>query len=38
MDPSEIEVSLAGADRLLDLAPVFGRAFVKEPMMCWPMG
>jgi GNAT superfamily N-acetyltransferase len=20
------------------LAPVFGRAFVREPMMCWPMG
>lgn len=20
------------------LAPVFGRAFVHEPMMCWPMG
>jgi GNAT superfamily N-acetyltransferase len=20
------------------LAPVFGRAFVQEPMMCWPMG
>ena len=20
------------------LAPVFGRAFVNEPMMCWPMG
>jgi GNAT superfamily N-acetyltransferase len=38
MDPPQIEVSLAGVDRLLDLAPVFGRAFVREPMMCWPMG
>jgi GNAT superfamily N-acetyltransferase len=38
MDPPQIEVSLAGPDRLVDLAPVFGRAFVKEPMMCWPMG
>ena len=24
--------------RLSALAPVFGRAFVREPMMCWPMG
>jgi GNAT superfamily N-acetyltransferase len=24
--------------RISALAPVFGRAFVHEPMMCWPMG
>jgi GNAT superfamily N-acetyltransferase len=28
----------AGPDRLSALAPVFGRAFVNEPMMRWPMG
>jgi GNAT superfamily N-acetyltransferase len=33
-----IEVTPAGPDRLLALAPVFGRAFVDEPMMRWPMG
>jgi GNAT superfamily N-acetyltransferase len=33
-----IAVSPAGMDRLLALAPVFGRAFVNEPMMRWPMG
>jgi ribosomal protein S18 acetylase RimI-like enzyme len=35
---SEIAVSPAGADRLPVLATVFGRAFVDEPMMRWPMG
>lgn len=34
----QIAVSPAGADRLLALASVFGRAFVDEPMMRWPMG
>jgi GNAT superfamily N-acetyltransferase len=33
-----IDISAAGPDRLLALAPVFGRAFVNEPMMRWPMG
>jgi GNAT superfamily N-acetyltransferase len=28
----------AGTDRLSALAPVFGRAFVPEPMMSWPLG
>src|SRR3954462_3720766 len=38
MDRSPIEVAQAGPDRLSALAPVFGRAFVSEPMMLWPMG
>jgi GNAT superfamily N-acetyltransferase len=33
-----IEVARAGPDRLVALAPMFGRAFVHEPMMLWPMG
>ena len=33
-----IEVARAGPDRLAALAPVFGKAFVDEPMMRWPMG
>jgi GNAT superfamily N-acetyltransferase len=33
-----IEITRAGPDRLFALAPVFGRAFVNEPMMRWPMG
>lgn len=33
-----MEVAPAAADRLAALAPVFGRAFVDEPMMRWPMG
>jgi len=33
-----IAVSQAGTDRLSALAAVFGRAFVDEPMMRWPMG
>jgi hypothetical protein len=33
----EIAVSRAGSDRLAVLAPMFGRAFVNEPMMRWPM-
>jgi ribosomal protein S18 acetylase RimI-like enzyme len=33
-----IEVVTAAPDRLSALAPVFGRAFVDEPMMRWPMG
>src|SRR4051794_16012299 len=38
MDRSPIEVAQAGPDRLSALAPLFGRAFVNEPMMLWPMG
>jgi ribosomal protein S18 acetylase RimI-like enzyme len=37
-DRSRIEVIPAGPERLDALAPVFGRAFVEEPMMRWPMG
>ncbi|MDQ6732325.1 MAG: GNAT family N-acetyltransferase [Actinomycetota bacterium] len=33
-----IDVAHAGPERLSGLAPVFGRAFVTEPMMLWPMG
>jgi GNAT superfamily N-acetyltransferase len=35
---SGIEVARATPDRLAALATVFGRAFVNEPMMRWPMG
>ena len=36
---SEAEaVTLATPDRRQALAPIFGRAFVDEPMMRWPMG
>lgn len=38
MGRTRIEVAHAGPDRLTALAPVFGRAFVNEPMMLWPMG
>jgi GNAT superfamily N-acetyltransferase len=38
VDQPQISVSTAGPDRLPLLASVFGRAFVEEPMMCWPMG
>jgi hypothetical protein len=38
VDRPQIAVSPVGADRLLALAAVFGRAFVDEPMMVWPMG
>jgi GNAT superfamily N-acetyltransferase len=31
-------VALSTPDRREALAPVFGRAFGHEPMMCWPMG
>ena len=33
-----VKVALAGRDRLSLLAPMFGRAFVDEPMMRWPLG
>ncbi len=38
MGGTRIEVAQAGPDRLSALASVFGRAFVNEPMMRWPMG
>ncbi len=38
VDGGTIEVTPAGADRLGDLAPVFGHAFVDDPMMCWTLG
>ena len=33
-----IAVTVAGPDRLTALAPVFGHAFVDDPMMGWTMG
>ena len=33
-----VEVTRSTPDRLPALAPMFGRAFVDEPMMRWPMG
>jgi hypothetical protein len=33
-----IEITRAAPERLADLASVFGRAFVSEPMMTWPLG
>jgi GNAT superfamily N-acetyltransferase len=38
MGAAETEVRRAGAERREVLAGVFGRAFVGEPMMRWPMG
>lgn len=38
MPRERIRVSAAGIDRLAVLAPIFGAAFVDEPMMLWPMG
>jgi GNAT superfamily N-acetyltransferase len=38
MDDTPVEVVRAAPERLSALAPVFGRAFVHEPMMLWPMG
>ena len=33
-----VEITHAGRDRLPVVASVLGRAFVTEPMMCWPLG
>jgi GNAT superfamily N-acetyltransferase len=33
-----VEITQAAQDRLSVLADVFGRAFVTEPMMQWPLG
>jgi len=38
VDGSPPSISSAGQDRLSTLAAVFGRAFIDEPMMRWPMG
>ena len=38
MSGSPIAVASAGTDRLGPSAPVFGRAFVDDQMMRWPMG
>jgi GNAT superfamily N-acetyltransferase len=38
MGDTQIKVGRAAPDRLFALAPVFGRAFLDEPMMRWPMG
>jgi hypothetical protein len=32
-----VEITQAGRDRLPVVASVLGRAFVTEPMMCWPL-
>jgi GNAT superfamily N-acetyltransferase len=37
MERLPLEVSSAGEDRLHALAPVFGRAFVDDPMLRWSM-
>ena len=37
MNRPPIKISLAGADRLALLAPVFGRAFVDDPMLRWSL-
>jgi ribosomal protein S18 acetylase RimI-like enzyme len=33
-----VEITQASADRLPELASTFGRAFIDEPMMRWPLG
>jgi GNAT superfamily N-acetyltransferase len=38
VDRPEIHVTVAGPDRRAMLSSVFGRAFVDEPMMRWPLG
>jgi GNAT superfamily N-acetyltransferase len=38
MDVMRTEVTRAGPDRVSALASMFGRAFVDEPMMRWPLG
>ena len=34
----EVEIGRAGPERWTELASLFGRAFVTEPMMRWPLG
>ena len=38
MSDQELEVTRAASDRISALAPVFGRAFVDEPMTQWSLG
>jgi GNAT superfamily N-acetyltransferase len=38
VDRASISISSAGLHRLPALAAIFGRAFIDEPMMRWPMG
>ena len=38
VEDTKPEVLIAGLPRLRALASLFGRAFVTEEMMCWPMG
>ena len=38
MSYQELEVTRATSDRISALAPVFGRAFVDEPMTQWSLG
>jgi len=33
-----VAITRAGPERLTVVATVLGRAFVTEPMMCWPLG
>ncbi len=37
-DAGTIRVTPAGPERLVALAPVFGRAFVDDPMLIWTLG
>jgi GNAT superfamily N-acetyltransferase len=38
MDRPQVHIAPAGPDQLSTLAPMFGGAFVDEPMMRWPLG
>ena len=38
MDRPQVHIARAGPDQLSTLAPMFGGAFVDEPMMRWPLG
>ena len=35
---TSVEIAQAALDRLPVVASLFGRAFVTEPMMAWPLG
>lgn len=34
----DVDITQASSDRLIQLASVFGRSFVVEPMLCWSLG
>jgi hypothetical protein len=38
LDEMQVDITLAGADRLSPLASLFGRTLVEEPMVRWPLG